>query len=94
MFFNSKEFKQYEKGHQYTLHSRDTYFIERNGYDVLPLRIIHHDLRLAVDEVLCKYQVEVLSDIPYGQGYLEMRKRFAVLLKESKEMMESKKINI
>ena len=87
---NTKEFKQFEKSHQYILHARDMYMLEKYGYDTLPLRIINHAFRLAVDEVLLKYQVEVLSDIAYGQGYMAMRVRFIELLKESKENMERK----
>lgn len=85
---NSTDFKNFEMGHQYILHSHDMYFLEKNNYDTLPLRVINHAFRLAVDEILTKYHVKVLSDIPFGRGYCEMRERFAQLLKESKEIVE------
>jgi hypothetical protein len=87
---NTKEFKNFEKGFQYCLHSRDMYMIERYGFDELPLRVINHAYRLAVDETLYKYNIEVLSDVAYGQAYEAMRVRFIELLKDIKENMEKK----
>ena len=85
---NTKEFKNFEKGFQYCLHSRDMYMIERYGFDELPLKLINHAYRLAVDETLCKFNIEVLSDVAYGQAYEAMRVRFIELLKDIKENME------
>ena len=87
---NTKEFKNFEKGFQYCLRSRDMYMIERYGFDELPLKLINHAYRLAVDETLCKYNIEVLSDVAYGQAYEAMRVRFIELLKDIKENVEKK----
>lgn len=87
---NTKEFKNFEKGFQYCLHSRDMYMIERYGFDELPLKLINHAYRLAVDETLCKFNIHVLSDALYGQAYAVMRERFIELLQDIKENVERK----
>lgn len=87
---NTKEFKNFEKGFQYCLHSRDMYMIERYGFDELPLKLINRAYRLAVDETLYKYNIKVLSDVAYGQAYEAMRVRFIELLKDLKAAIERK----
>ena len=90
MIHNTKEFKQFEKGFQYVLHSRDMYMLERYGFDELPLKIINHAYRLAVDETLHKFNVDVLSDVAYGQAYLVMRTRFVELLQDVQKNVKGK----
>lgn len=84
----TEDYREFEKCHQYVLHSRELYLIESYGYDTLPLRIINHAFRLAVDETLHKYKVETISDVPFGKGFLYMRKRLLELLDQSKERIE------
>ena len=84
----TEDYREIEKYHQYILHSRELYLIERYNFDTLPLRIINRALALAVDETLHKYNVEVISDVPFGKGFLHMRARLLELLEQSKEKIE------
>ena len=84
----TEDYREFEKCHQYVLHSRELYLIERYNFDTLPLRIINRALKLAVDETLYKYKVETISDVPFGKGFLYMRTRLLELLEQSKERVE------
>ena len=90
MIHNTKEFKQFEKDFQYVLHSRDMHMIERYGFDELPLKLINHAYRLAVDETLCKFNIDVLSDVAYGEAYSVMRARFVELLQDVQKNVKGK----
>lgn len=77
-----------EKENLYSFHSREKFLIERYGFDRLPLKVINDCYRLAVDIVLCEYGVELLSDLPYGMGYMKTRNHFIELLTQAKELIK------
>lgn len=81
MLYGTPEYKEWEKNCQFVLKSRDMFLLEEYGFDKLPLKTINKAFKLATEEVLFKYDVEVLSDIPFGKGFEEKRVRFVELLK-------------
>ena len=64
--------------------------IKRYGFDELPLKLINHAYRLAVDETLYKFNIQVLSEAPYGQALVVMRTRFVELLQDIKKNTKRK----
>lgn len=81
MLYGTPEYKEWEKNCQFVLKSREMSLLEEYEFDRLPLRTINKAFRLATEEILFKYNAEVLSDIPFGMGYGERRARFVELLK-------------
>lgn len=66
--FNSDDFRRYMKDKQYTLDYRDQWIASLYGDKLTYNEIV--ELRLiAVRKTLIKYNIEVITDIPWGKRF-------------------------
>lgn len=82
MNFNSEKFREYMKEKQYRMNQRDEWIASCYGNQLLYNEII--ELRLiALRQILIKYNVEVITDIPWGQGLFEYRNKWKEMMSEA-----------
>lgn len=81
MAFNPEQFREYMKYKQYKLSDRDQFIASLYGDKLTYNEIVELRL-LALREVLIKYGVEVITDIPWGKGLLEYRDKWEKMMEE------------
>lgn len=90
MNFDNEKFREYMKEKQYHInHPRDEWIASKYGNKLLYNEII--ELRLiALRQTLIKYDVEVITDIPWGKGLLEYRIKWEEMMIEAVKIRNNK----
>lgn len=78
--FDYEEFRKWEEVNQYYLPKKNVSIAEQYG-DKLTYNDMIHLYQIAVSEVLIFYNVKTLSEIGFGQGYLEATQRWIEKIK-------------
>ena len=89
MDFDNEKFREYIKEKQYHINQRDEWIASKYGNKLLYNEII--ELRLiALRQTLIKYDVEVITDIPWGKGLLEYRIKWEEMMNEAVKIRNNK----
>ena len=89
MDFDNEKFREYIKEKQYHINPRDEWIASKYGNKLLYNEIT--ELRLiALRQTLIKYDVEVITDIPWGKGLLEYRIKWEEMMNEAVKIRNNK----
>lgn len=89
MNFNDEKFRECMKEKQYHMDQRDEWIASRYGNKLLYNEIV--ELRLiALRQILIKYNVEVITDIPWGRGLVEYRNKWIKMMSEAVKIRNNK----
>lgn len=89
MTFDNEKFREHMKTKQYYLGERDEWIASLYGNKLTFNEIIK--LRLcALEETLIKYNVEIITDIPWGKGIVEYRNKWEQLMEEAIKIRSNK----
>lgn len=89
MNFNDEKFRECMKEKQYHMNQRDEWIASRYGNKLLYNGIV--ELRLiALRQILIKYNVEVITDIPWGRGLVEYRNKWIEMMSEAVKIRNNK----
>lgn len=90
MNFDDENFRKYMKEKQYRMNEKDEWIASCYGNKLLYNEIV--ELRLiALKQILIKYNVEVITDIPWGQGLSEYRNKWKEMMIEAIKIRENNK---
>lgn len=82
MDFRDETFREFMKEKQYHMNQTDEWIASRYGDILLYNEII--ELRLiALKQTLIKYNIEVITDLPFGQGLVEYRNKWKEMMSEA-----------
>lgn len=75
MTFRDKEYKKWELKNQFSIPRRAEYIAHRFGGE-LTYNEITDFYAIAVQEVLMFYNIKVLSEAPWGSGFVDVKNRW------------------